>query len=864
MSSDTRKYVRDILLEVISRVRGHVQSDEYLEYVFPVLFLKVVSTRYEQCRRGLEKEAFASDNSDVEIETIVSDPSAYAEKGALYVPPEARWRHLTQVAKKTEHRLPETLTNAFESLSSANPSLEVTPPDYRNSPLDPHALSLLIHGFSELEARRASNFVANKEAAGLLSEELITEFVEIGGLETAQYRTPRSVAQLLVHLSKAHSAEVIFDPACGSGSFLTHVARFSEDQDNHKFYGQDINKKALFLCQMNLFLNGQGHQTKLRLGDSLIADKFPDLRADTILTHPPFNMRDWGRDRLRPDDPRFEIGERHVEPSSRNANYFWLSHILHHLKDDGIGVCLMTNGTLNSGAPKAKEAREAFIEGGGVDCIIQLPDNLMHGTSIPVCVWVLRPRKEREEQDSILLIDARDKGEAELRHRRVLKDNDIEEISGVYQSFRDDILEKKGHPGFFKVVSLSDIRNHNYSLAPSRYVGLPELGHSDQAVEIEDLIDSKKQWGAWLSSVSTNSFIRDGETESGLKVRLQGILADQPLGLKGSGIKFATRGGSSVRSAHHFGLEEEEKNAVPFEFLKRILGKIIVSGWDDLKSYHDNHNQRTSEYNEVESWVQKQIREIAKEEEERLEDQFRNELNRKTDNIPESAQIIARQFGRIAFDKYRGDSKVKLDFILDTILTTFAKEPKLDDVSPLDFELSDYSLETLGFAELLLMGKKVGARLRQTYSFEEFLSRPRTKEIELLDLLLRDHLWMLRLAFDEKLISKENLEREVRLTSEKQVQVDFLFRSSDSSDVLVVEIKSPNYRANPSALQKVQKYCQVLDQLTDQESTIRGLLLTGEGEDIEDTDEVQVVTYPELLERVRVHLEDKLQTDRAR
>ena len=74
---------------------------------------------------------------------------------------------------------------------------------------------------------------------------------------------------------------------------------------------------------MNLAI--RGIEGRIEHGDSFHNDRHPDLRADFILGNPPFNVKDWGGERLT-EDKCWKYGN----PLEGNANFAWVQHIVHH------------------------------------------------------------------------------------------------------------------------------------------------------------------------------------------------------------------------------------------------------------------------------------------------------------------------------------------------------------------------------------------------------------------------------------------------------------------------------------------------------------------------------------------------------
>jgi type I restriction enzyme M protein len=242
-------------------------------------------------------------------------------------------------------------------------------------------------------------------------------------------------------------------------------------------YGQESNHTTWRLAMMNLAVRGIDAEIKWNSEGSFHKDELPDLRADYILANPPFNVSDWGGDRLR-EDVRWKFGP----PPAGNANFGWLQHILHHLAPTGTAGVVLANGSMSSTQNGEGEIRRAMVDGNVIDCMIAMPGQLFYSTQIPVCVWFLardksngigRDKKLRDRRKEILFIDARKLGHMVDRTRREFSDADIEKIAGTYHAWR----EGDGYadvPGFAAAASHDVIAGHGYVLTPGRYVGAEE------------------------------------------------------------------------------------------------------------------------------------------------------------------------------------------------------------------------------------------------------------------------------------------------------------------------------------------------------------------------------------------------------
>ena len=177
---------------------------------------------------------------------------------------------------------------------------------------------------------------------------------------------------------------------------------------------------------MNLAI--RGIEGQIAHGDSFHHDRNPDLRADFILANPPFNVSDWGGERLT-DDKRWQ----HGVPPKGNANFAWVQHIDHHLSPTGAAGFVLANGSMSSAQSGEGEIRKNLIEANLVDCMVALPGQLFYSTQIPACLWFLaRDRRDgrfRDRRGEVLFIDARTLGRMVDRTHRELTDEDIARIA---------------------------------------------------------------------------------------------------------------------------------------------------------------------------------------------------------------------------------------------------------------------------------------------------------------------------------------------------------------------------------------------------------------------------------------------------
>lgn len=230
---------------------------------------------------------------------------------------------------------------------------------------------------------------------------------------------------------------------------------------------------------MNLALRQIDADLGTHNADSFHEDLHKTLKADYILANPPFNISDWGGERLQ-EDVRWRYGT----PPTGNANYAWLQHMLHHLNPAG-GVCgtVLANGSLSSNTSNEGNIRTNMLRGDVVECIVAMPGQLFYSTGIPVCLWIMRKGKTETTQNKVLFIDARNLGHMIDRKIRELSEEDIMQIASTYHNWRNN-TGYEDVQGFCKVATIDEISQNDYVLTPGRYVGIEEA--EDDGVPFEE------------------------------------------------------------------------------------------------------------------------------------------------------------------------------------------------------------------------------------------------------------------------------------------------------------------------------------------------------------------------------------------
>jgi type I restriction enzyme M protein len=481
------------LWETAEKLRGPVDPSEYKDFALGLLFLKSMSDSFEARREELEEKTRDEDSryyteDEKEREYILTDKDEYKSENVFYLPEDARWQYFVDNA--TDPQIGKKIDDAMRAIEEENPRLKgILPKGYSRSSLSDNssdALEGLINLFADLEME-AGNGDGDEDIFGRIYEYFIKQFAMEGGQKGGEFYTPKSVVELMVEVLEPYEGR-IFDPFSGSGGMFVQSQKFIEshggDTDKISIYGQEIKESTLQISNMNLYL--RGIDGNIKQGDSILNDQHKGLEADYVITNPPFNMSEWGKDSIADDDPRFKYG---MAPAN-NANYAFIQHMISHLGDDGMAATVMANGAMSVQGTEG-DIRESIVEDDLLDAVIALPKELFFTTSIPACIFVLTKGKNsdqyRDRSGEILFVDAREEYESIDRTQNVLKEEDISKVVEKVQAYRgeDGSGEYEDERGFCKVADIESIEDNRYIITPGRYVGVKEQDDDDEPFEVK-------------------------------------------------------------------------------------------------------------------------------------------------------------------------------------------------------------------------------------------------------------------------------------------------------------------------------------------------------------------------------------------
>lgn len=483
---------------------GHIPAAEYRKVIVGLIFLRYISSAFEKRYEELLKEG----------DGFEDDRDAYAEKNIFYVPKESRWSNIASAAHKPE--IGTIIDDAMRAIEKENTSLKnVLPKNYASPDLDKRVLGEVVDLFTNEVTMDGTE--ASKDLLGRTYEYCIAQFAAYEGTKGGEFYTPASIVKTIVAILKPFNNCRVYDPCCGSGGMFVQSEKFvqahSDNRGNISVYGQESNADTWKMAKMNMAIRGIDANFGPYHADTFFNDLHKSLKSDFIMANPPFNLSNWGADKLK-DDIRWKYGT----PPAGNANYAWIQHMIHHLAPNGKIGLVLANGALSSQTSGEGEIRKKIIEDDLIEGIVALPTQLFYSVTIPVTLWFIT--KNKKQKGKTLFIDARKMGYmVDRKHRDftegVQEDGslgDIDLLAKTFEDFQNGVLEEK--KGFSAIATIEDIAKQDYILTPGRYVGIEEV--EDDGEPFEDKMNR-------LTSELTEMFKKSHELEEEIRKNLGAI-----------------------------------------------------------------------------------------------------------------------------------------------------------------------------------------------------------------------------------------------------------------------------------------------------------------------------------------------------
>jgi len=492
MNDTNKRQLGNTLWKIADELRGAMDADDFRDYMLSFLFLRYLSDNYETAAKkelGKDYPDAGGESRKVPLALWYAnnlDDTAEFEKQMrrkvhYVIQPAHLWNSIANLARTQNAELLNTLqvgfkyieTESFEStFQGLFSEIDLSSPKLGKTYADRNAkLCAIIQKIAD----ELAEFSTDIDALGDAYEYLIGQFAAGSGKKAGEFYTPQQISDILSAIVTLDSQEPktgtkkrlesVMDFACGSGSLLLNVRKKVNKAGGTigKIFGQEKNITTYNLARMNMLLHGvKDTEFDIFHGDTLL-NEWDILREpnpakkplfDAIVANPPFSYR-WEPTDALADDVRFK--SHGLAPKSA-ADFAFLLHGFHFLKDEGVMAIILPHGVLFRGGAEER-IRTKLLKDGHIDTVIGLPANLFYSTGIPVCILVL---KKCKKPDDVLFINAAEHFEKGKRQNQ-LKPEHISKIIDTYQNRTEE-------PRYARRVEMAEIEKNDFNLNISRYI----------------------------------------------------------------------------------------------------------------------------------------------------------------------------------------------------------------------------------------------------------------------------------------------------------------------------------------------------------------------------------------------------------
>lgn len=486
MTQEQIKNLEKELWDAADELRGNskLTAAEYKDPLLGLVLLRFAQNRYEDAKIQIANSLPINPRTGTQREANKDD---FAAAGAIMLPEKAKYEYLAALPESED--IADAINNAMKLIEAEYPDLAgILPKSYQE--FDDKLLRDLVRVFNKDAVRHATG-----DVFGRIYEFFLMKFSMqgAGAQEGGEFFTPPSLVNLIVNFIQPNHG-IIHDPACGSGGMFVQTAHFIEDHDHKKVnesitvYGTELKSNNAKLAKMNLAIHGI--EGKIIESNSFYSNPHELTgKCDFVMANPPFNVdKVDAKNKFLAEDERLPFGAPLTGNGTiSNGNYLWMQYFHSYLNPTGRAGFVMASSATDAGNAE-KRIRQQLIETGDVECIVSVGNNFFYTRSLPCHVWFYNKGKKAENENKILMIDARNTFRKVTTTINDFSEDQLEGLTAIMALFRGEKPEvslknkwfKEHFPtgnyqdveGLCKIVDLEEVAAQDYSLTPGRYVGV--------------------------------------------------------------------------------------------------------------------------------------------------------------------------------------------------------------------------------------------------------------------------------------------------------------------------------------------------------------------------------------------------------
>ena len=496
MTEDQKQRLERQLWSIANELRGKMDADEFRDYILGFIFYKYLSEKQHIYANILLETEDIKDYRDLkDEEDIAAICEESLNKLGYFLRPHELFSAITvkgngNFEEKSSFILEDlqTILNNIEKSTMGTESEDDFNKLFEDLDLTSSKLGRTVDARNALIAKVLAHLAkidfgleeSDSDLLGDAYEYLIGQFAAGAGKKAGEFYTPQQVSKILAKIVTLDKKRIksAYDPTCGSGSLLLRIGRETKVSE---FYGQELNRTTYNLARMNMILHDvHFRQFDIKQEDTLEDPQHLDLRFEAVVANPPFSANWKGKDNpLHETDARFNRYGR-LAPATK-ADFAFVQHMIYQMGDEATMAVVLPHGVLFRGAAEEEIRKYIIKEQNYLDAVIGLPANLFYGTSIPVCILVLKKCREPKKDNNILFIDTSQHFE-KAGNQNALTNEHVEKIVNTYK-------KRKAVKKYAYVASLSEIKENDYNLNIPRYVDTFE---EEEPVDLDAVVKDLK------------------------------------------------------------------------------------------------------------------------------------------------------------------------------------------------------------------------------------------------------------------------------------------------------------------------------------------------------------------------------------